>query len=306
MNPLQLVRKTTAWVVARARYVTIDAGAIEGEAARIAGMEWPTWQHEYHFFDGGPLTVQFLLVVDALNFCFWPDPTLEYEPLVRALAQTLDAEPQAFEARRLASLTPTTLRTWVGRDLPQMEERARLLREVGSVLKTYFDGRAANLIRAAESSVTRLVELVTAHMPGFRDHAIYRGRQVFFYKRAQIFAGDVWGAFHGKGPGAFDDIGELTTFADYRVPQLLRSLGILRYSKELAARIDARKELPAGSAMEVEIRAATVQAVERLREALAGHGRDLHSVELDWMLWQRGEAQRGELPPHHRTLTIYY
>ncbi len=27
---------------------------------------------EAHFFDGGPLTAQYLLVVDALNFCFWP------------------------------------------------------------------------------------------------------------------------------------------------------------------------------------------------------------------------------------------
>jgi hypothetical protein len=26
---------------------------------------------ELHFFDGGPLTAQYLLAVDALNFCFW-------------------------------------------------------------------------------------------------------------------------------------------------------------------------------------------------------------------------------------------
>jgi hypothetical protein len=36
---------------------------------------------ELHFYDGGPLTVQYLLVVDALNFCFWPDGELEYEHL---------------------------------------------------------------------------------------------------------------------------------------------------------------------------------------------------------------------------------
>lgn len=26
---------------------------------------------ELHFCDGGPMTAQYLLVVDALNFCFW-------------------------------------------------------------------------------------------------------------------------------------------------------------------------------------------------------------------------------------------
>lgn len=25
-----------------------------------------------HYFDGGPLSIQYLLVLDALNFCFWP------------------------------------------------------------------------------------------------------------------------------------------------------------------------------------------------------------------------------------------
>jgi hypothetical protein len=31
------------------------------------------WDFEgIHFFDNGPLTAQYLLVVDALNFCFWP------------------------------------------------------------------------------------------------------------------------------------------------------------------------------------------------------------------------------------------
>lgn len=31
------------------------------------------WNFEgIHYFDNGPLTVQYLLVLDALNFCFWP------------------------------------------------------------------------------------------------------------------------------------------------------------------------------------------------------------------------------------------
>lgn len=40
-----------------------------------------------------------------------------------------------------------------------------------------------------------------------------RGRQLFFYKRAQIFVGDLWGAFRGQGLGAFSDIDQLTMFA---------------------------------------------------------------------------------------------
>ena len=41
----------------------------------------------------------------------------------------------------------------------------------------------------------------------------------------------------GKGLGAFHDIGELTMFADYRVPVVLRQLDILQYSPELAHKV---------------------------------------------------------------------
>ena len=38
---------------------------------------------ELHYIDGGPKTVQYLLAVDTINFCFWPQPGLEYEHLAR-------------------------------------------------------------------------------------------------------------------------------------------------------------------------------------------------------------------------------
>lgn len=69
--------------------------------------------------------------------------------------------------------------------------------------------------------------------PGFRDHSIYKGRQVFFYKRAQICVADIYGSFGGKGLGEFEDIDHLTMFADYRVPQILYHMGVIDYSNEL-------------------------------------------------------------------------
>lgn len=61
--------------------------------------------------------------------------------------------------------------------------------------------------------------------------------QVFFYKRAQIFVGDLYGAFGGEGLGHFEDIGELTMFADYRVPVVLRLMGVLQYGSDLAHKV---------------------------------------------------------------------
>lgn len=64
---------------------------------------------------------------------------------------------------------------------------------------------------------------------------------------------DLWGALRGK-PGytdLFPDIGELTTFPDYRVPQILNHLGVLKYSKDLEEMIEKKTEILAGSLYEV-------------------------------------------------------
>ena len=94
------------------------------------------------------------------------------------------------------------------------------------------------------------------------------------------------------------------------------------------------QELQPGSMEEVEIRAATVVAVDALRAAVATKfgqqlpaaatggdsegagteagaskglaGRLPNSVQLDWWLWEQGERARQQHRPHHRTLTIYY
>ena len=62
---------------------------------------------------------------------------------------------------------------------------------------------------------------------------IYKGRQIHFYKRAQILIGDIYGRYSGEGLGEFKDIHELTMYPDYRVPQVLQADGVFEYSEAL-------------------------------------------------------------------------
>ncbi len=237
----------------------------------------------------------------------------EYADLARSLKASVEADPGCISAERLKAMDAPTLRALLAwpRALPCEEERVRVLRQSAAVLAAQFGGSAASLVAAARGSASVLVSLVVAHFPAFRDHAMYRGRQVFFHKRAQIFVGDVYGAFGGEGLGSFADIGSLTMFADYRVPVVLRQLGMLRYTPALAAQLEAREVLPHGSEAECEIRGCAVAAVEALRTALAAAAARRNqagptSLTLDWHLWEVGEASRLTSAPHHRTLSIYY
>lgn len=89
------------------------------------------------------------------------------------------------------------------------------------------------------------------------------------YKRAQIFAADLWGAFKGQGYGDFEDISSITIFADYIVPAVLQQLGVLRYRSSLDNIIKKNTEIVSGSEEEVELRACSVYAVEKIKELIS-------------------------------------
>jgi hypothetical protein len=330
--------------------VYIDEAALDAELTKNSKLYStealpPTWAQTYHYSvteeeaadatgASAAALCQYVFVLDALNFCFWPLAGYEYEHLAGSLKAALETDPHAFDADRLAELTPATLAAWLQppahfplistpsaltpdtqRDpstgavpIPLLSARTRLLRELGRVLRDRWGGSAATLVRAAGGSARALLRLITAELPGFRDHAQWGADQVFFYKRAQILIGDLWGAFRGRGLGTFGDMSHLSCFADYRIPQLLRDLGVLRFSPALTAKVDAQVPVDAGSEEEMAIRATTVQAVELIKKKLATQGVTIHAFQLDWLLWEAGERlmKEGKISHHHRTMTTYY
>lgn len=320
MNP---VLASIEPVIERASHVAFDPEA----AARFvdalpADLSAPTWTGDTHFGDGTERTVWYVLVLDTINFCFWGEPRWRFEyrgealdgyaALSAALRRAFERGVPLHEPEFLLDLTVEQLASVLDGEgrLPLMDERTALLRELGGGLLQHFGGDAAHLVRIADGSALKLVEFLVEAFPGFRDEASYGGSPVLFYKRAQIAAADLHGTFGGRGYGAFYDIDQLTAFADYKLPQLLRAHGILQYEPALAARVDRQVELPPGSEEEIEIRAFTIHAVEELKALLnrrqTGDAlpHEWASFEVDWLLWNR--SQGLEAQPYHRTRTIYY
>jgi hypothetical protein len=62
----------------------------------------------------------------------------------------------------------------LGGQLPDMQERTRLVREVGASISVTWSCNVSNMIRAAGGSACKLVDLVTSSFAGFRDSCIYR------------------------------------------------------------------------------------------------------------------------------------
>ena len=106
--------------------------------------------------------------------------------------------------------------------------------------------------------------------------------------------------------GRFTDLTQITAFADYKLPQILRHMGLVTYDASLAEKVDNRFLLPPGSREEVEIRAATIWAVETFRRELARHGTDLMAYQLDWWLWNEAQRFGPNDRPYHLARTVNY
>ncbi len=268
--------------------------------------------------------LNYLLVLEALNFCFWDDaPRWEvlwegrrhdgYWALAAALRRAVvrDALP-VWDAHWMAELDLAGARHLLrgeGRPVPMEEMRLANLREAGRVLLRDWAGEFANLVASAGGDAPRLAQAIAAAFPSFRDEARWRGRSVRFLKRAQICVADLARLMAGDPLGRLEGVEHLTAFADYKVPQVLRARGVLELTAALAARVDRQEELPAGSEEEVELRAATIWACEwlvrALRRAGGGDAAGITAAEVDGLLWAAGQDKAG-LPPYHRTRTVFY
>ncbi|CAJ1958468.1 unnamed protein product [Cylindrotheca closterium] len=311
--------------------------------------ENPTWiqwdEEKWHYTGAGyngserrrkERVALYILTLDAINFCFWPNKNaaskdinpLEYEHLAMSLKHLAEADQEsadsteshtcessyAFSPENLSKLTPESLNATLQPHLKELyldniEKRTQLLAEVGEGLKKSFNGSAMELIEAANKDACVLVELILQNFPGFRD--IVPSREdfptIFFLKRAQIFVGDINAALNLN----LKNMDKLTTFADYRVPQILRHFDILKYQPHLETIVDEGSEIPVRSKDELSIRAATVVAVENLVEHLNDRSKGeepFTAVTVDWYLWQVGEKmhQDGLLKPFHKVRTQFY
>ncbi len=159
----------------------------------------------------------------------------------------------------------------------------------------------------ATASARELALKFSKELPGYLDIAQYNGREILFLKRAQLLVSDLNHTLVSSGAAAINKIEELTAFADYKLPQLLRHYQVLAYEAALAQRIDEQTELAPGRAEEVEIRAAAIVTVELIRQELEKLGLACSAAAIDNQLWQLSQKlDKTEVKPYHRCKTTFY
>ena len=343
LSPLESAKLISS----EAKDVSISSEGIHALAGKIESLiasktySLSSWkQHSLHPQDLDRRTVDWIFFIDLMNFSFWSDNPeidftvehggerhVDYWALCSVVRRALDEGIPILNAKYLAHATDDDIRlifrSVSSAELSQLTKRRHHLNQAGTVLLEKFNGSFSYCVDACKHSAARLLELIVANFPSFRDEATFNGTSVSFYKRAQILIADLWACFENRQFGRFDDIEVVTMFADYRVPQVLMYHGVLKYSEQLLEHLRGRKVVDVGHSWELEIRGCTIWAVELVRQQLEKQrgGKSLqceeqeqsfpiNSIMIDFYLWDSSEVldlnDKSIEYPMHRTRTIFY
>mgnify|MGYP004705640913 CR=1 FL=1 len=331
------VRKSAEFVASKSTNVTVNAEGCRSMALAIkqrmshSHYSHSNWSaHTLNPDMNTPGVVDWIFTIDTLNFSFWSDePKFEvkyqgnnytgYWSLVAAINRALDENipitcPMFWCTDEFnMELIRKIFRSENEASAPLLEERFNVLREAGEALKKSGFKSFEDVLRSLNSSNPRsalaVVDWVTSNIGSYDDTALYKNVKVYIYKRAQILVGDIWACFHGTGFGEFEDINEITMFADYRVPQILYANNCIEYSPHFHDKIQKKVMMESGSCEEVEIRECSIWAVELIVNELNNLGVNINAVLADFYLWDTAKEKEKEntrIIECHRVRSVFY
>lgn len=273
--------------IANLQLPPIEVGAEPAMTAGKLGSEWKE-------------NIALSLALNSINYQFWDlSPSGEflrysYEGIVgaqgmRKAFEDAWADPQSplSRARMGEPLTQEGVLLVFG-DIPSPQTRVQVLNEM--LLPPKLDQLCDTLMGQIETS--QRFDVLMAHEVA-KAFPLSYGDQVL--KKAQLALSEMWVQLQVQGKKMECD---LTAFADYQIPNILRAMGVLQYSDELAQKIASFQEIPYESDEEKAIRGASLLAVEKIADLAK-----VPVAAVDHYLWMR---RKEASTPFHLTFTTAY
>jgi hypothetical protein len=315
-------------ILATAKDVTIDFERMEAVAKLLAEqpIELPAWNFSPIYPTDGTTEelARYFLLLNAVNYCFFHRADSEFHGErftdgrlsgADLWAARLTANPSFYKQPMLLSLAASSELSGLFEGtvpMPLVRERIDHLKETALFIDELVFSKSSLVewMRQSRGDAFEIAQTLASTVEGFRDP---------FLKRAQLFVGMLYGRIRGHDdcPIHHESISKLTVFADYRVPQALIGMGIVRVSPDLEAALTAKTEFTDGEAREQELRAASIYSGTSLAAALATlRGQPINALHVDYLLWkaprdhQKGKSIPGlfsrGVPEFHRCVTTKY
>lgn len=184
-----LIKSTSNYIVKNSEHVSLDEAALVELVRKISSK--PVYVDFFEYTEHIDVTesdedkIGYAFVLDALNFCFWGHEW-EYGDLAGGIKRAFKKNAEFLTPEYLSKISEDEVKNeiFAGEDFPLIDERTRALNEIGAKTVALFQGKFSNILKSADCKAKQLLEVISSSFLMFQDHCIYKGRQVYFYKRA--------------------------------------------------------------------------------------------------------------------------
>lgn len=309
-NVLEKINESTKYVSENSKYVKINYDVIDKIIENNDIKSTKYWMESNPF---GLLDMElrdiinFLLVYHTIGLCcFWGEPKWELETLdgkktdgsfglvyalIEKFKKGMDYDMSYEEFRMMLKGNV---------DIPLVDKRYDCFVEMSKYLKS-IDGDFYDQISNINDDET-LLDYIIDNFNYFEDISEYKGEKVYFYKKAQLFTSDILNVKKLVGKIKVD-LSHLVGCADYKIPQVMRCLGMLEFNEELSSLVDSMTLIPSGSEMEIEIRANDIVVIDYIYKKLNS---DVTRINVNDFIWLLGQDKSKMVKPYHRTRTMNY
>lgn len=186
-------------------------------------------------------------------------------------------------------------------EIPLLERRYFDFTSTAGIVAKYMNGNFYEYIKDIQKDKD-LLDIIVNNFPSYEDSLTYKGKDIYFFKRAQLLVSDILHIINYK-ENISVDCSNLVGCADYKIPQVMRKLGILVYNDELSALVNNKIEIQKGSEYEVEIRANMLTALDDICNSLNNR---LLKIDINDIIWLQGQIKDKSTLPYHLTRTTAY
>ena len=253
--------------------------------------------------------INFLLIYESIDFSFWGSPKWSIETdsdkldgsiaLLYALLKYVKKSKTTDLSNVSQECFSNILKGNI--EIPLLEERFKIIKEISTIVNEKMQGNFYQYIKHITSD-SELFETIIKYFPSFKDERTYNNQTIYFYKLAQLLTSDILHIREQKEKIEVDYT-HLVGCADYKIPQILRRIGILNYDDELSKTVDNQIEIPTNSIYEVEIRANMLTVIDMINQKL---NHKYSSIDINDYLFMQKKNKNLTLKPYHLTRCTNY
>lgn len=309
---LDKIIKSCKYVANNSKSVKINETNLDKFIGKIKKVETEHWLafSPYNLLDLPTDTIiNFLLVYEAIDFSFWGNPkwTIDTdngkEDGSIALLYAILKYVKERNTTDFSNITKDEFEELLkgNIEIPLFEERYNIIRNVSKIVNEKMNGNFYMFIKDITIDI-ELFDVIVNYFSNFKDERIYNNKKIYFYKLAQLLTSDILHIREQK-ENIKVDYSYLVGGSDYKIPQVMRGLGILEYSDKLSNIIDNKKEIEVNSEYEVEIRANMLVAIDLIKNKLENK---VCAIDINDYIWSQGRNKNIELKPYHLTRNTNY